>query len=48
MTEIRDRFRLESTYKKLADSWEKVGGNGNVIVAGKEKLNCIGTNQVAR
>lgn len=48
MTEIKDRFGLESTYKKTADSWENVGGNGNVIVAGKEKLNCIGTNQVAR
>lgn len=35
--EIRDRFRLESTYKKPADSWEKVGGKGNVIVGGKER-----------
>lgn len=35
--EIRDRFRLESTYKKPADSWEKVGGKGKVVVDGKER-----------
>lgn len=35
--EIRDRFRLESTYKHPADEWQKVSGKGNVIVDGKPK-----------
>ncbi len=34
-TDIRDRFRLESTYKIAADKWEKVSGKGKVIVDGK-------------
>lgn len=35
-TEIRERFRLESTYKIPADKWQKVGGKGKVIVDGKQ------------
>ena len=35
-TEIRDRFRLESTYNIPADKWEKVSGKGKVVVEGKE------------
>lgn len=34
---IRDRFRLESTYKHPADEWQKVSGKGNVVVDGKPK-----------
>lgn len=33
--EIRDRFRLESTYGIPADEWEKVSGKAEVIVNGK-------------
>lgn len=33
--EIRDRFRLESTYGIPASEWQKVSGNGMVIVDGK-------------
>ena len=36
-TEIRDRFRLESTYKHPASEWQKVSGNGFVVVDGKNK-----------
>lgn len=36
-TEIRDRFRLESTYKHPASEWQKVSGNGVVVVDGKNK-----------
>ena len=36
-TEIRERFRLESTYNIPADEWKKVSGNGKVVVDGKEK-----------
>ena len=35
--EIRDRFRLESTYKHPADEWQKVSGKGSVVVDGKAK-----------
>ena len=37
-TEIRERYRLESLYKKPADEREKVSGKGKIIVAGKERL----------
>lgn len=36
-TEIRERFRLESDYKIPAEKWEKVSGNGYVIVNGKKR-----------
>ena len=36
-TEIRDRFRLESTYKHPASEWQKVSGNAFVVVDGKNK-----------
>ena len=36
--EIKDRFRLESTYKIPAEEWQKVSGNGKVIVDHEEKL----------
>ncbi len=36
--EIKDRFRLESTYKIPAEEWQKVSGKGKVIVDHKEKL----------
>ncbi len=36
--EIRDRFRLESTYHIPADEWQKASGKGKVIIDGKEKL----------
>ena len=36
-TEIRDRFRLEATYKHPASEWQKVSGNGVVVVDGKNK-----------
>lgn len=36
-TEIRERYRLEVTYKKPADSFEKVSGNGYVVVDGKKR-----------
>jgi hypothetical protein len=35
--EIRDRFRLESTYGIPASEWQKVSGNGMVIVDGKRQ-----------
>lgn len=35
--EIRDRFRLEATYKIPASEWQKVSGNGIVIVDGKNQ-----------
>ena len=35
--EIRERFRLESTYNLPAEEWQKVSGNGIVVVDGKEK-----------
>ena len=35
--EIRDRFRLESTYGIPASEWQKVSGNGMVIVDGKQQ-----------
>ena len=34
---INDRFRLEATYKIPADEWEKVSGEGFVIVKGKRR-----------
>lgn len=34
-TEIKERFRLESDYKIPSDEWQKVSGNGTVIVKGK-------------
>lgn len=34
---IRDRFRLESTYNHPADEWQKVSGNGVVVVNGKSQ-----------
>lgn len=37
-TEIRDRFRLESDYHIPANEWEKVSGNGYVLVNGKRVL----------
>jgi hypothetical protein len=30
--EIRDRFRLETDYKIPADKWQKVSGEGVIIV----------------
>ena len=36
-TEIRERYRLEVAYKKPADSFEKVSGNGYIIVDGKKR-----------
>lgn len=36
-TKIRDRFRLESDYKIPADEWQKVGGNGYVVIDGKKQ-----------
>lgn len=35
--EIRDRFRLESTYKHPASEWQKVSGKGMVVVDGKNR-----------
>jgi uncharacterized protein with gpF-like domain len=35
--ELRDRFRLESTYHIPASEWQKVSGKGYVIVGGKNK-----------
>jgi hypothetical protein len=35
--EIRERFRLESTYNIPAEEWQKVSGNGKVIVDHQEK-----------
>lgn len=35
--EIRERFRLESDYKIPADEWQKISGNGTVIVDGKQR-----------
>lgn len=36
-TDIRERYRLEAAYKKPADSFEKVSGNGYVVVDGKKR-----------
>lgn len=36
-TEIREKYRLEVTYKKPADSFEKVSGNGYVVIDGKKR-----------
>lgn len=36
-TVIRDRFRLESDYKIPADKWQKVSGNGYIILDGKKQ-----------
>ena len=36
--EIRDRYRLESAYGIPAEEWEKVSGEGKVIVDGKEVM----------
>ena len=36
--ELRDRFRLESTYHITSDEWMKVSGKGKVIKDGKEVL----------
>ena len=36
-TAIRDRFRLESDYKIPADEWQKVSGNGYIILKGKKQ-----------
>lgn len=36
-TAIRDRFRLESDYKIPADEWQKVSGNGYIILNGKKQ-----------
>lgn len=36
--EIRDRFRLESAYGIPAEEWEKVSGEGKIIVDGKEVM----------
>ena len=35
--DIRDRFRLESAYNHPAAEWQKVSGNGVVVVDGKNK-----------
>ena len=35
--EIRDRFRLESTYNHPASEWQKVSGKGSVVHEGKKK-----------
>ena len=35
--EIRDRFRLESTYKHPADEWQKVRGKGFIEEKGKKR-----------
>ena len=34
--EIRDRFRLESTYNIPANEWMKVSGKGKIVIGGKE------------
>lgn len=36
--EIRERFRLEVDYKKPADSFEKVSGNGYIVAQRKKRL----------
>ena len=36
-TEIREKYRLEVAYKKPADTFEKVSGNGYIIVDGKKR-----------
>ena len=36
-TEIKERFRLESTYNISASEWQKVSGNGKIVVDGKER-----------
>jgi hypothetical protein len=36
-TDIRERFRLEREYHIEAEKWEKVSGNGYVLVEGKKK-----------
>ena len=33
--EIRDRFRLETDYGVAASEWQKVSGNGKIILNGK-------------
>ena len=33
--EIRERYKLETRYKVPADQWQKMSGNGFVIVNGK-------------
>lgn len=35
--EIRDKFRLEATYKIPANEWQKVSGKGIVVVNGKNQ-----------
>lgn len=35
--EIRDRFRLESMYHIPASEWQKVSGNGYIILKGKKQ-----------
>jgi hypothetical protein len=35
-TEIRERFRLEADYKIPANKWEKVSGEGIILVDGKQ------------
>ena len=35
-TEIRDRFRLEATYKIPTREWQKMSGNACVVIDGKE------------
>lgn len=34
---IRDRFRLESKYRIPADDWQKVSGNGYIVLNGKKQ-----------
>lgn len=36
-TEIRDRFRLEADYHIPADKWEKVSGEGYIVLNGKNR-----------
>ena len=37
-SEIRDRFRLESTYHIPANEWKKVSGKGMVMIDGQPKM----------
>ena len=36
-TEIRDRFRLEATYRIPTREWQKMSGNAYVVIDGKRK-----------
>ena len=37
-TPVKERFRLETEYQIPADKWQKMSGNGKVIVDKKERL----------